>query len=51
MGATLCYVIRGYLFERLSMLDYVESLKLIVVAPSLPNTFFVNSNAGKYGDF
>lgn len=38
-------------FERLSMLDYVESLKLIVVAPSLPNTFFVNSNVGKYGDF
>lgn len=38
-------------FERLSMLDYVESLKLVVVAPSLPNTFFVNSNAGKYGDF
>lgn len=38
-------------FERLSMLDYVESLKLIVVAPSLPNTFFVNSSAGKYGDF
>ena len=38
-------------FERLSMLDYVESLKLIVVAPSLTNTFFVNSNAGKYGDF
>lgn len=38
-------------FERLSMLDYVESQKLIVIAPSLPNTFFVNSDAGKYGDF
>lgn len=38
-------------FERLSMLDYVESQKVIVIAPSLPNTFFVNSDAGKYGDF
>lgn len=38
-------------FERLSMLDYVEQYKLIVIAPSLPNTFFVNSKQGNYGDF
>jgi len=47
-----CAMSSGALFfERLSMLDYVEQYKLIVIAPSLPNTFFVNSKQGNYGDF
>lgn len=47
-----CAMATGDLFfERLGMLDYAEKFRLALIAPSLPNTFFVNSPMGLYGDF
>lgn len=41
----------SFFFEKLNMLDYVDSHNLVIVAPSLGNSFFMNSSAGQFADF
>lgn len=38
-------------FERLSAVNYVDENSLIIIAPSLPNSYFVNNTFDRYGDF
>lgn len=38
-------------FNRLNIAEYSEKYKFILVAPSLQNSFFVNSHLGDYADF
>ncbi|MGN0902903.1 MAG: hypothetical protein ACI4M9_06430, partial [Succinivibrio sp.] len=41
----------SFFFEKLGMLDYVDKHNLVIVAPSLGNSFFMNCSAGKFADF
>lgn len=40
-----------FFFEKLSLSNYVDSNSLVLIAPSLQNNFFCNSNQSRCEDF
>lgn len=38
-------------FEKLNITNYVDENSLIIIAPSLPNSYFANGPFDRYGDF